>query len=112
MEALLIYNPNAGGSAEDEAQLLLRKNWAATGSFIKEDRPQALDLLGFERQLVFSTLSGTVVFDHLKITRGEGHNDQPILGPISLRGGLQRQHQAQKGKESFAHHGILLGISH
>ena len=41
--------------AEDEAQILLRKNWAATGSFIKEDRPQALDLLGFRSQLVFNT---------------------------------------------------------
>jgi predicted TIM-barrel fold metal-dependent hydrolase len=41
--------------AEDEAQLMLRKNWAATGSFIKEDRPRALDLLGFESQLVFNT---------------------------------------------------------
>jgi predicted TIM-barrel fold metal-dependent hydrolase len=41
--------------AEDEAQLLLRKNWAATGSFIKDDRPRALDLLGFESQLVFNT---------------------------------------------------------
>jgi predicted TIM-barrel fold metal-dependent hydrolase len=41
--------------AEDEAQLLLRKNWAATGSFVKEDRPRALDLLGFESQLVFNS---------------------------------------------------------
>jgi uncharacterized protein len=41
--------------AEDEAQLLLRKNWAATGSFLKDDRPRALDLLGFESQLVFNT---------------------------------------------------------
>jgi len=41
--------------AEDEAQLLLRKNWAATGSFLKEDRPKALDLLGFASQLVFNT---------------------------------------------------------
>ena len=41
--------------ADDEAQLLLRKNWAATGSFLKEDRPRALDLLGFESQLVFNT---------------------------------------------------------
>jgi predicted TIM-barrel fold metal-dependent hydrolase len=41
--------------ADDEAQLMLRKNWAATGSFIKEDRPRALDLLGFESQLVFNT---------------------------------------------------------
>lgn len=41
--------------AEDEAQILLRKNWAATGSFLAEDRPRALDLLGFESQLVFNT---------------------------------------------------------
>jgi predicted TIM-barrel fold metal-dependent hydrolase len=41
--------------AEDSAQILLRKNWAATGSFLKQDRPQALDLLGFESQLLFNT---------------------------------------------------------
>ena len=41
--------------AEDESQIMLRKNWSATGSFIKEDRPRALDLLGFESQLVFNT---------------------------------------------------------
>ena len=41
--------------ADDESQLLLRKNWAATGSFLKEDRPRALDLLGFQSQLVFNT---------------------------------------------------------
>jgi hypothetical protein len=41
--------------ARDEAEIMLRKNWAATGSFIKEDRPKALDLLGFRSQLVFNT---------------------------------------------------------
>jgi predicted TIM-barrel fold metal-dependent hydrolase len=41
--------------ARDEDELLTRKNWAATGSFLKEDRPRALDLLGFESQLVFNT---------------------------------------------------------
>jgi predicted TIM-barrel fold metal-dependent hydrolase len=41
--------------AQDEAQIMLRKNWAATGSFLKEDRPRAIDLLGFESQLVFNT---------------------------------------------------------
>jgi uncharacterized protein len=41
--------------ARDEAEILLRKNWAATGSFLAEDRPRALDLLGFESQLVFNT---------------------------------------------------------
>ena len=34
---------------------MLRKNWSALGSFLKEDRPRALDLLGFSSQLVFNT---------------------------------------------------------
>jgi len=38
-----------------EANLLLRKNHEAHGSFIAADRPQALDLLGFASQLVFTT---------------------------------------------------------
>ena len=41
--------------AADADEILLRKNWAATGSFIKEDRPRALDLLGFRSQLIFNT---------------------------------------------------------
>jgi predicted TIM-barrel fold metal-dependent hydrolase len=41
----------------DEAEIMLRKNWKATGSFIKEDRPAALDLLGFASQLVFNTFA-------------------------------------------------------
>src|SRR5262245_62485022 len=40
--------------ADDAAQILLRKNFAATGSFLKQDRAEALDLLGFESQLVFN----------------------------------------------------------
>src|SRR5688572_32244171 len=44
-----------GYRADDAGEILLRKNWAATGSFLAEDRPRALDLLGFESQLVFNT---------------------------------------------------------
>ena len=43
--------------ARDEAEIMLRKNWTATGSFLKEDRPRALDLLGFRSQLVFNTFA-------------------------------------------------------
>src|ERR1044072_8085865 len=42
--------------AEAEAKLMIRKNWSAMGSFVREDRPRALDLLGFQSQLVFNTL--------------------------------------------------------
>jgi predicted TIM-barrel fold metal-dependent hydrolase len=41
--------------ADDAAEIMNRKNWFATGSFIREDRPLALDLLGFASQLVFNT---------------------------------------------------------
>jgi predicted TIM-barrel fold metal-dependent hydrolase len=45
--------------AKDADEIMLRKNWRATGSFLKEDRPRALDLLGFSSQLIFNTfLSG------------------------------------------------------
>ncbi len=40
---------------DEEAEIMSRKNFAATGSFIAEDRPRALDLLGFSSQLVFNT---------------------------------------------------------
>ena len=43
--------------ARDEEELMTRKNWKATGSFIAEDRPRALDLLGVASQLVFNTFA-------------------------------------------------------
>jgi len=41
--------------ATEEADIMARKNFAATGGFVAEDRPRALDLLGFSSQLVFNT---------------------------------------------------------
>jgi uncharacterized protein len=38
-----------------DANILLRKNYEALGAFRREDRPRALDLLGFSSQLVFTT---------------------------------------------------------
>jgi len=39
----------------EAAEIMNRKNFAATGSFIAEDRGRALDLLGFASQLIFNT---------------------------------------------------------
>ena len=47
--------------ADDESQLMLRKNFSATGSFLNEDRPSALDLLGFASQLVFDTFTSSPI---------------------------------------------------
>ncbi len=41
--------------ATEADDIMTRKNFAATGSFLAEDRPRALDLLGFASQLVFNT---------------------------------------------------------
>jgi predicted TIM-barrel fold metal-dependent hydrolase len=41
--------------AEGERQIMLRKNYEALGSWRREDRPRALDSLGFASQLVFTT---------------------------------------------------------
>jgi len=42
-------------TAVEADEIMLRKNFAATGAFIADDRPRALDLLGFASQLVFNT---------------------------------------------------------
>ncbi len=47
--------------AADEAEVMLRKNWRATGSFIPEDRSTALDHLGFASQLVYPTMFNTML---------------------------------------------------
>jgi predicted TIM-barrel fold metal-dependent hydrolase len=41
--------------AVEDQEIMLRKNYAATGSFLPDDRSRALDLLGFQSQLVFNT---------------------------------------------------------
>src|SRR5262245_30978671 len=42
-----------------EANLMGAKGWGALGAFDRSERSRALDLLGFEKQLVFSTFAAT-----------------------------------------------------
>ncbi len=46
-----------------EAGLMTRKGWSAYGAFDPEERSHALDLLGFDKQLVFSTFAPTQFLD-------------------------------------------------
>lgn len=41
--------------ADEDANILLRKNYQALGAFLPQDRPKTLNLLGFASQLVFTT---------------------------------------------------------
>ena len=49
--------------ATEAADIMARKNFAATGAFIAEDRPRALDLLGFSSQLMFNTFHNRRLHD-------------------------------------------------
>ena len=49
--------------AAEAEEIMLRKNFAATGSFLAEDRPRALDHLGFASQLVFNTFHNRRLHD-------------------------------------------------
>ena len=54
---------HADGEARSAAvaELMMRKNWDALGGFDPADRSQALDLLGFRSQLVFSSFCHPVL---------------------------------------------------
>jgi uncharacterized protein len=66
--------------AEEAEQIMARKNFAATGSFVAEDRPRALDLLGFSSQLIFNTF-------HNRRLRDWEHS-----GDVELAYGAARAH--------------------
>src|SRR3954463_15818849 len=46
-----------------EEGLMQRKGWSAYGAFDPAERSHALDLLGFDKQLVFSTFAPTQFLD-------------------------------------------------
>ncbi len=49
--------------ADEAAEIMNRKNFAATGSFIAEDRPRALDHIGVRSQLMFNTFHNSKLHD-------------------------------------------------
>jgi uncharacterized protein len=55
---------DTGASARLEAHLMDAKGWSALGAFDPTDRSRALDLLGFDAQLVFSTFAPTQFAGH------------------------------------------------
>ena len=45
----------------DATQIMLRKNFAATGSFLAADRSKAIDLIGVQSQLIFNTFTNALL---------------------------------------------------
>jgi predicted TIM-barrel fold metal-dependent hydrolase len=77
-----------------EERLMTAKGWHALGAFDPEERSRALDLLGFDAQLVFSTFAATqFAGDDLELLYGgtRAHNramvafcaDDPRLLPVA-----------------------------
>ena len=48
--------------ADEATDVMNRKNFAATGSFLAEDRPRALDYIGVASQLVFNTFHNSRLY--------------------------------------------------
>ncbi len=48
--------------ADEAAEVMNRKNFAATGGFLAEDRPRVLDYIGVESQLLFNTFHNSRLF--------------------------------------------------
>ena len=68
---------NAEAAAALEENIMGAKGWSALGAFDKAERSRALDLLGFHRQLVFSTFApGQFISDDLELLYGgtRAHN--------------------------------------
>ena len=57
VEAAAKRRADPGAAAALEDQLMNAKGWSALGAFDSDERSRALDLLGFDKQLVFSTFS-------------------------------------------------------
>jgi predicted TIM-barrel fold metal-dependent hydrolase len=61
--------------AVEAEEIMARKNFAATGAFIPEDRSRALDLLGFSSQLVFNTFHNSRLHScELALGTARAHN--------------------------------------
>jgi predicted TIM-barrel fold metal-dependent hydrolase len=62
-DRLRAKHASAEYQAVEAAEIMARKNFAATGSFVAADRPRALDHLGFASQLMFNTFHNRRLHD-------------------------------------------------
>jgi predicted TIM-barrel fold metal-dependent hydrolase len=81
LDTLVAKHDDAEYRAGAADEVMLRKLWEAPGAFRKEDRPGALDALGFASQLVFTTslLGPLIISEHkgdpaFAYELAEGHN--------------------------------------
>lgn len=76
LERVLARQNDPDFRARDADEIMLRKNWAATGALYRSDRPRALDLIGVASQLVFNTF----VNGHLALLEKQSNDLDLIYG--------------------------------
>src|SRR5262245_43377511 len=79
-QRLAAQHHSPGYQVAEAEEIMLRKNFAATGSFLPEDRGRALDLLGFSSQLAFNTFLN------------RGLHDWEHAGDLDFAYGVARAH--------------------
>ncbi len=79
-DAIVAKHRSEAFLADEATEIMNRKNFAATGSFLAEDRPRVLDLIGVESQLLFNT------FHNARLYRWEHGGD------LDLAYGAARAH--------------------
>jgi predicted TIM-barrel fold metal-dependent hydrolase len=60
---IAVKHRSAEYRAVEAEEVMNRKNFAATGSFLAEDRPRAIDLIGVASQLVFNTFHNRRLYE-------------------------------------------------
>ncbi len=61
-EGIIEKHASADYMAAEAAEIMNRKNFAATGAFIAADRPRTLDLIGVSSQLIFNTFHNSRLY--------------------------------------------------
>ena len=84
---------DASAMARAEANILERKSWHALGAYDPDERKRALDLLGYNRQLVFTGVAMQQFWGNLGV--------QHVFDPEALYGGA-RAHN--RGIADFCRH--------
>jgi hypothetical protein len=84
---------DAAAMARAEANILERKSWHALGGYDPQERKRALDLLGYNRQLVFTGVAMQQFWGNLGV--------QQVFDPEALYGGA-RAHN--RGIADFCRH--------
>lgn len=74
-QTTLAQQDDPGFRSRDASEFMARKNHLAIGSFRKDDRPLALDLIGVAKQLVFPT-SANVLMEAME----HGNDYDPLYG--------------------------------